>query len=105
MHVAAAGYRVEIARLLLASGAEAGSAQYRRNSQPLHYAADGCLENPIWNAKRQVAMIRLLQRFTAIKDFEDQHLMNLAFVLSEHSSKVGLSSKRSNLDAVFAALG
>src|SRR5205085_2431856 len=28
--------------------------------QPLHYASDGYLENPSWDARRQVAMIRLL---------------------------------------------
>jgi len=60
LHVAAAGYRVEIAKMLLAAGADAGSAGNRRRSQPLHYAADGYLENPSWDAKRQVAMIHLL---------------------------------------------
>ncbi|MEA3212142.1 MAG: uncharacterized protein QOE70_5199 [Chthoniobacter sp.] len=60
LHVAAAGYRVEIAEMLLAAGAEAGSARNRRCSQPLHYASDGCLDSPSWNAGRQVAMIRLL---------------------------------------------
>jgi hypothetical protein len=33
-----------------------------RRSQPLHYAADGYLESAAWDAKRQVAMIRLLVR-------------------------------------------
>ena len=60
LHVAAAGYRVEIANILLNAGAEVSAAKNRRRSQPLHYAADGYLENPSWNAKRQVAMIRLL---------------------------------------------
>lgn len=60
LHVAAAGYRVEIAKLLLAAGADAGADGNRRRSQPLHYAADGSLESPVWNADRQVAMIRLL---------------------------------------------
>jgi hypothetical protein len=59
LHVAAAGYRVEIARMLLAAGADSASARNRRSSQPLHYAADGCLDNPSWNPRRQVAMIRL----------------------------------------------
>jgi len=39
LHVAAAGYRVEIARMLLAAGADFASARNRRCSQPLHYAA------------------------------------------------------------------
>ena len=60
LHAAAAGHRVEIAKLLLAAGADANAAKNHRRSGPLHYAADGYLENPAWDAKRQVAMIRLL---------------------------------------------
>jgi len=60
LHVAAAGYRVAIARMLLAAGADPGSAKNHRNSQPLHYAADGYLESAIWDAKRQVRTIELL---------------------------------------------
>lgn len=60
LHVAAAGYRVEIARILLAAGADCGSAQNHRSSQPLHYASDGYLESASWEAKRQVRMIELL---------------------------------------------
>lgn len=60
LHVAAAGYRVEIARTLLAAGADSGAARNHRRSQPLHYAADGYLENPNWAAGRQVQMIELL---------------------------------------------
>ena len=41
LHLAAAGYRVEIARLLLAAGADPNSATNHRQSGPLHYAADG----------------------------------------------------------------
>src|SRR5436190_1380429 len=55
LHVAAAGYRVEIARMLLAAGADATSAGNRRCSQPLHYASDGYLDSPSWNSRRQVA--------------------------------------------------
>ena len=57
LHVAAAGYRVEIAKLLLAVGAEVNAKGKHRHATPLHYAADGGLER---DAKRQVAMIRLL---------------------------------------------
>ncbi len=57
LHVAAAGYRVEIARMLLAAGADSGAAKNHRSSQPLHYAADGYLESASWDAKRQVRMI------------------------------------------------
>ena len=60
LHVAAAGYRVEIARMLLDAGADAGSAKNHRSSQPLHYAADGYLDGAAWDAKRQVRMIELL---------------------------------------------
>ena len=60
LHAAAAGYRVEIARMLLAAGADAGSARNHRSSQPLHYAADGYLESDSWDAKRQVQTIKLL---------------------------------------------
>ena len=60
LHVAAAGYRVEIARILLAAGADVNAAKNHRRSQPLHYASDGFLENPDWDAIRQVAMIHLL---------------------------------------------
>jgi hypothetical protein len=73
LHVAAAGYRVEIARMLLAAGADPGAAKNRRASQPLHYAADGYLESPHWDAKRQVAMIRLLLKAGARIDTQDKN--------------------------------
>jgi len=60
LHIAAAGYRVEIAKMLLAAGANSASAKNHRRSQPLHYAADGYLESASWNAQRQVRMIELL---------------------------------------------
>src|SRR4051812_25204493 len=49
LHVAAAGYRVEIAKTLLSAGADPCSAQNHRLSQPLHYAADGSLQSDLWN--------------------------------------------------------
>jgi ankyrin repeat protein len=60
LHVTAAGYRVEIARILLATGADSSAAKNHRNSQPLHYAADGALGSDSWDAERQVGMIELL---------------------------------------------
>ncbi len=60
LHLAAAGYRVEIARLLLAAGADPNAAKNHRRSSPLHYAADGFIGGPAWDAKRQVATIRHL---------------------------------------------
>ncbi len=62
LHLAAAGYRLEIVKLLLAAGADPNAAKNMRKSMPLHYAADGCLTCPAWNAKRQVETIRLLLR-------------------------------------------
>lgn len=60
LHVAAAGYRAEIVKMLLLAGADPDSALNHRRSGPLHYAADGCLESPNWDPKRQVSVIRLL---------------------------------------------
>jgi hypothetical protein len=60
LHLAVAGYRFEIARLLLAAGADPNAASNHRHSGPLHYAADGYITGPVWNAKRQVATIRCL---------------------------------------------
>src|SRR5712691_9739026 len=60
LHLAAAGYRVEIVRLLVAAGANPNAATNHRRSTPLHYAADGFITGPAWDAKRQVATIRCL---------------------------------------------
>src|SRR5262245_63242278 len=51
LHLAAAGYRVEIVRLLLDFGADPNAARNRRKSSPLHYAADGFITGPAWAAK------------------------------------------------------
>jgi hypothetical protein len=60
LHLAAAGYRVEIVRLLLASGADPNSSLNHRQSGPLHYAADTCLTRKAWSGLRQVETIRCL---------------------------------------------
>src|SRR6185295_6619540 len=60
LHLAAAGYRVEIVRLLLEAGADPNAATNHRRSTPLHYAADGFISSPAWDAKRQVETIRCL---------------------------------------------
>src|SRR5262245_42826874 len=60
LHLAAAGYRVEIVRILLTSGADPNAAKNRRRSSPLHYAADGFITGPAWDAPRQVETIRCL---------------------------------------------
>jgi hypothetical protein len=60
LHLAAAGYRVEIVRRLLAAGADPNAAGNHRRSGPLHYAADGYMTGPAWDAKRQVRTIGVL---------------------------------------------
>ena len=60
LHLAAAGHRLEIARLLLAAGADPNAARNHRRSSPLHYAADGFVNGPAWDAKKQVETIRCL---------------------------------------------
>ena len=60
LHLAAAGYRVEIVQLLLGAGADPNAAKNHRGSGPLHYAADGFISGPAWDAKRQVETIRQL---------------------------------------------
>ena len=59
LHAAAAGYRLEIARLLLKHGANI-AATNRRGAQPLHYAADGAPGSRNWNPEAQAGMIALL---------------------------------------------
>jgi len=60
LHLAAAGYRVEIIRLLLAAGADPNAAGNHRWSGPLHYAADGYITGPVWDGKRQVKTLEVL---------------------------------------------
>src|ERR1700733_14613426 len=60
LHLAAAGYRVEIVRLLLEAGADANLTWNHRKSGSLHYAVDGYINGPAWNAGRQVQTIQCL---------------------------------------------
>jgi hypothetical protein len=73
LHLAAAGHRVEIGKLLLAAGAEVNAMMNHRVSGPLHYAADGNLITPDWNAERQVKMIVLLLDAGAEIDAQDKN--------------------------------
>lgn len=73
LHLAAAGYQVEIAKMLLAAGAEICAAQNHRHSEPLHYASDGYLESQTWDAGQQVAMIRLLLKSGADIHAQDKN--------------------------------
>ena len=60
LHLAAAGHRVGMARMLLAAGADPNWAGNHRQARPLHYAADGYLRSPSYDAVRQVKAIRCL---------------------------------------------
>ncbi len=60
LHLAAAGYRVEIAQDLLNAGANPNAAENHRRGRPLHYAADGYINSPAWNEQQQVRMIQCL---------------------------------------------
>jgi hypothetical protein len=73
LHLAAAGYRVEIVRLLLAAGADPNVAGKHRNSTPLHYAADGYINSPMWDAQRQVKTIRCLLEAGAEINAQDKN--------------------------------
>jgi ankyrin repeat protein len=73
LHLAAAGYRVEIVRRLLESGADPNSMLNHRESSPLHYAADTCLRSRVWNAARQVATIRCLLEAGARINAQDKN--------------------------------
>ena len=73
LHLAAAGYRVEMVRLLLAAGADPNSARNRRRSSPLHYAADGYITGPAWDPGRQVETLQLLLGAGADVNAQDQN--------------------------------
>src|ERR1051325_3241150 len=73
LHVASAGYRIRIAKLLLDAGADPNSALNHRRSRPLHYAADGYIISDLWNEKKQVAMILLLLNAGADINAQDKN--------------------------------
>jgi hypothetical protein len=60
LHLAAAGYRVEIVELLLQAGADPNAARNMRKSTPLHYAADGYITGPEFDENRQVQTLTTL---------------------------------------------
>lgn len=59
LHVAAAAYRAEIARDLIARGA-AVNARNRMGAEPLHYACDGSPGSKRWDPAAQTATIECL---------------------------------------------
>src|SRR6478672_10525342 len=73
LHLAAAGYRAEIVKLLLAAGADANAATNHRQSGPLHYAADGYITGPVWDAERQVKTIEVLLKAGAGINAQDKN--------------------------------
>jgi hypothetical protein len=58
LHMAAAGFKPEIAKALIARGADC-SAKNRRGAEPLHYAADSNIWNPIAQAATIDCLIRV----------------------------------------------
>lgn len=60
LHLACAGYRVEIVQMLLSAGADPNATMNHRSSSPLHYAADGYVIHPSYNPERQVKTILCL---------------------------------------------
>jgi ankyrin repeat protein len=59
LHVTAAAYRVDLAKKLIALGADV-RARNRRGAQPLHYSADGAPGAPTWNPGAQAETIATL---------------------------------------------
>lgn len=72
LHVAAAAYRLDIARTLIAMGGDV-RARNRRGAEPLHYAADGMPGSPAWNPSAQAATIACLIEAGADPDTVDQN--------------------------------
>jgi hypothetical protein len=73
LHLAAAGYRVEIVKVLLAAGNDPNASINHRNSSPLHYAADGYIIGPAWDPKRQVQTIECLLSAGADVNAQDKN--------------------------------
>jgi len=73
LHLAAAGYRTEIIRLLLAAGADPNAAFNHRCGWPLHYAADGRPGSCDWYEQSQLNTIRCLLDAGAEIDAQDKN--------------------------------
>jgi ankyrin repeat protein len=71
LHFAAAAYRHDIARQLIALGADV-RARNRRGAEPLHYAADGVPDSPAWDPDAQAATIACLIAAGADPDATDK---------------------------------
>ncbi len=73
LHLAAAGHRTELVKILIAHGADPNAAHNHRRSSPLHYAADGCIGNPQYNPKQQLQTIRALLKAGAKINAQDKN--------------------------------
>jgi hypothetical protein len=73
LHLAAAGYRVNIAKALLNAGANPNSSDNHRKGTPLHYACDGSVGSEGWNPELQVKMIELLLKAGAQINAQDKN--------------------------------
>jgi ankyrin repeat protein len=73
LHMASAGYRIDIVRLLLDAGADPNAAHNRRRATPLHYAADVYVTGPAWDAHRQVATLTALLGAEASINAQDRN--------------------------------
>jgi Ankyrin repeats (many copies) len=73
LHLAAAGHRAELVRLLLAAGADPNATTNHRQSGPLHYASDGYINGPDWNANRQVETLQILLDAAARINAQDKN--------------------------------
>ncbi len=71
LHLAAAGYRNEIGKVILNAGADVNASKNHRRGRPLHYASDGFLGSPDWDAGRQVKMLGILLNAGAHIDAQD----------------------------------
>jgi len=73
LHLAAAGYRVEIVRQLLAFGSDPNASMNHRHSNPLHYAADGYIMGAAWDPELQVQTIECLLEDGAEVNAQDKN--------------------------------
>jgi hypothetical protein len=71
LHIAAAAYRPDVARTLVAGGADVG-ARNRRGAEPLHYACDGQPGSDRWNPGAQAATLEYLLRAGAHANSADK---------------------------------
>jgi len=70
LHIAAAAYQTDIARELVARGANV-RARNRRGAEPLHYAVDGVPGSSRWNPAAQAAVVEYLIRAGGDPDCRD----------------------------------